>query len=51
MSAAVLTQWPEVVEPDTYPRGLPPWTYDNAALTRLEHQRILLPSWQIPAVS
>jgi phenylpropionate dioxygenase-like ring-hydroxylating dioxygenase large terminal subunit len=47
MSAAVLTQWPEVVEPDTYPRGLPPWTYDNAALTRLEHQRILLPSWQI----
>ena len=32
---------------ETYPRGLPPWTYANAALTKLEHQRVLLPSWQI----
>ena len=47
MSAAVTTQWPEVVEADTYPRGLPPWTYNNAAITKLEHQRVLLPSWQI----
>jgi phenylpropionate dioxygenase-like ring-hydroxylating dioxygenase large terminal subunit len=46
MSAAV-TQWPEAVNADTYPRGLPPWTYDNAALTKLEHQRVFLPSWQI----
>jgi phenylpropionate dioxygenase-like ring-hydroxylating dioxygenase large terminal subunit len=47
MSTAVTTQWPEAAGADTYPRGLPPWTYSNAAMTRLEHQRILLPSWQI----
>ncbi len=28
-------------------RGLPAWTYDNAALNRLEHERVLTPSWQI----
>lgn len=28
-------------------RGIPPWTYDHPGMTRLEHQRILLPSWQI----
>ena len=28
-------------------RGLPPWTYTHPELTRLEHERVLLPSWQI----
>jgi phenylpropionate dioxygenase-like ring-hydroxylating dioxygenase large terminal subunit len=32
---------------DEFLRGLPPWTYDHAALTRLEHERILMPSWQL----
>jgi phenylpropionate dioxygenase-like ring-hydroxylating dioxygenase large terminal subunit len=27
--------------------ALPAWVYDNADLTRLERERILLPSWQI----
>jgi len=35
------------VERDDYPRGLPPWTYNNPDMARLEHQRVLLPSWQI----
>jgi phenylpropionate dioxygenase-like ring-hydroxylating dioxygenase large terminal subunit len=29
------------------PRALPAWVYNHAALTRLEQQRILMPSWQI----
>ena len=32
---------------DRYRRGLPAWTYRNAALSPLEYQRIILPSWQI----
>ena len=32
---------------ENYPRGLPPWTYNNQAMTKLELQRVLLPSWQI----
>jgi len=28
-------------------RGIPPWTYNHPQMTRLEHERILLPSWQI----
>ncbi len=37
----------DAVESDTYPRGLPPWTYNHPAITRLEHECVLLPSWQI----
>jgi phenylpropionate dioxygenase-like ring-hydroxylating dioxygenase large terminal subunit len=29
------------------PRALPAWVYGHPELTRLEHERILLPSWQI----
>ena len=29
------------------PRALPAWVYNNADMTRLELQRILMPSWQI----
>jgi phenylpropionate dioxygenase-like ring-hydroxylating dioxygenase large terminal subunit len=29
------------------PRALPAWVYNNAEMSRLELQRILLPSWQI----
>ncbi len=29
------------------PRALPAWVYNHPALTRLEQQRILMPSWQI----
>jgi phenylpropionate dioxygenase-like ring-hydroxylating dioxygenase large terminal subunit len=29
------------------PRALPAWVYNNAELSRLELERILLPSWQI----
>ena len=47
MSAAVQSLWPEHVTADTYPRGLPPWTYNHPEMTRLEHQRVFLPSWQI----
>jgi phenylpropionate dioxygenase-like ring-hydroxylating dioxygenase large terminal subunit len=32
---------------DQYPRGLPPWTYGCAELARQEHEKILLPSWQL----
>jgi phenylpropionate dioxygenase-like ring-hydroxylating dioxygenase large terminal subunit len=32
---------------DQYRRGLPAWTYRNATLSRLEYERIILPSWQI----
>jgi phenylpropionate dioxygenase-like ring-hydroxylating dioxygenase large terminal subunit len=32
---------------EAYPRGLPPWTYNSAALSRLEHEKVLLPSWQL----
>ena len=46
MSAAT-SLWPSTVTADTYPRGLPPWTYAHPTLHRLEHERILLPSWQI----
>jgi phenylpropionate dioxygenase-like ring-hydroxylating dioxygenase large terminal subunit len=37
-----------MMEPaDGFLRGLPPWTYAHAGLTRLEHERVLLPSWQL----
>ena len=29
------------------PKALPAWVYNNGELTRLELERILLPSWQI----
>jgi phenylpropionate dioxygenase-like ring-hydroxylating dioxygenase large terminal subunit len=29
------------------PRALPAWVYNNAELTRLEQERILMPSWQL----
>jgi phenylpropionate dioxygenase-like ring-hydroxylating dioxygenase large terminal subunit len=29
------------------PRALPAWVYNHPELTRLEHERILMPSWQI----
>jgi phenylpropionate dioxygenase-like ring-hydroxylating dioxygenase large terminal subunit len=47
MSAALSVRRFEEAEPDTYPRGLPPWTYDHPAITRLELQRVLRPSWQM----
>jgi phenylpropionate dioxygenase-like ring-hydroxylating dioxygenase large terminal subunit len=47
MSAALSVDRFQAADADTYPRGLPPWTYNNAALTKLEHARVLLPSWQI----
>src|SRR5216684_2238665 len=33
--------------PANMPRALPAWVYNHPALTRLEQQRILMPSWQI----
>jgi phenylpropionate dioxygenase-like ring-hydroxylating dioxygenase large terminal subunit len=47
MSAALSVERFKEASPDTYPRGLPPWTYDCAALTRLEIERVLRPSWQL----
>jgi phenylpropionate dioxygenase-like ring-hydroxylating dioxygenase large terminal subunit len=41
-SAAVLP-----VAPPPLPRALPAWTYQHAEMTRLETERILMPSWQI----
>jgi len=32
---------------DGLPRGLPAWAYADAELARLEHERVLMPSWQI----
>lgn len=29
------------------PHALPAWVYNNSEMTRLEHERILMPSWQI----
>ena len=29
------------------PRALPAWVYDHPEMTRLEHERILMPSWQM----
>ena len=43
--AATDTSSPAV--PGALPHGLPAWVYHNAQLTRLELERILLPSWQI----
>ena len=39
----------EWVEPTPLPlpRALPAWTYSHPEMTRLEHERILKPSWQI----
>ena len=34
-------------EPDTAPHALPAWVYSHPEMTRLEIERILLPSWQI----
>jgi len=33
--------------PAGLPRALPAWVYNHPALSRLEQQRILMPSWQI----
>ena len=41
-SAAVLP-----VAPPPLPRALPAWAYQHAEMTRLETERILMPSWQI----
>jgi phenylpropionate dioxygenase-like ring-hydroxylating dioxygenase large terminal subunit len=38
---------PEDKTQTSLPRALPAWVYNNADMTRLEHERILLPSWQI----
>src|SRR5579871_6265131 len=44
-SAAAIQYQPE--SPDGLPRALPAWTYDHPVMSRLEHERILRPSWQI----
>jgi phenylpropionate dioxygenase-like ring-hydroxylating dioxygenase large terminal subunit len=41
-SAAVLP-----AAPPPLPRALPAWTYQHGEMTRLEIERILMPSWQI----
>jgi phenylpropionate dioxygenase-like ring-hydroxylating dioxygenase large terminal subunit len=33
--------------PDVLPRALPAWVYNHPEVTRLELERIVLPSWQI----
>ncbi|HXA37184.1 MAG TPA: Rieske (2Fe-2S) protein, partial [Steroidobacteraceae bacterium] len=33
--------------PSMQPRALPAWVYNNGELTRLELERILMPSWQV----
>jgi phenylpropionate dioxygenase-like ring-hydroxylating dioxygenase large terminal subunit len=38
---------PEPQRPAESAHALPAWVYNNAELTRLELQRVLLPSWQI----
>jgi phenylpropionate dioxygenase-like ring-hydroxylating dioxygenase large terminal subunit len=45
MSAA--TALPAVEAAREIPRGLPAWTYSHPALSPLEHERILMKSWQI----
>jgi phenylpropionate dioxygenase-like ring-hydroxylating dioxygenase large terminal subunit len=52
VSSATLEQAPDTVArpgaaPAALPSALPAWVYNNAELTRLELQRVLLPSWQI----
>jgi len=47
MSAHITPVSYDFGDKDNYPRGLPPWTYNNAAITKLEIERVLLPSWQI----
>jgi phenylpropionate dioxygenase-like ring-hydroxylating dioxygenase large terminal subunit len=47
MNVPLLAERFQTVENDDYPRGLPPWCYNNAEIARLEHQRVILPSWQI----
>ena len=37
----------ETASPTPAPHALPAWVYNNADMTRLELQRILMPSWQI----
>ncbi|MBS0389512.1 MAG: Rieske (2Fe-2S) protein, partial [Proteobacteria bacterium] len=37
----------EPLAPDPAPHALPAWVYSHPEMTRLEIQRILLPSWQI----
>jgi phenylpropionate dioxygenase-like ring-hydroxylating dioxygenase large terminal subunit len=32
---------------ETLPRGLPAWVYRDERFHRLEHERVLLPSWQV----
>src|SRR5579859_3200685 len=44
--AASLAVWADPDESDPA-RGLPAWTYSHPELTRLELQRVLMPSWQI----
>src|SRR5271167_1308753 len=38
---------PDPQKPVELPHALPAWVYNNAVVTRLELQRVLLPSWQI----
>jgi phenylpropionate dioxygenase-like ring-hydroxylating dioxygenase large terminal subunit len=47
MAAISLAVRPAADAGDRAKRGLPAWTYSNAELARLEHERVLLPSWQI----
>src|SRR5271166_263343 len=44
-SVAIATA--ETTQHAPLPRALPAWVYNNAALHRLEVERVLLPSWQI----
>jgi phenylpropionate dioxygenase-like ring-hydroxylating dioxygenase large terminal subunit len=37
----------EPLAPDPTPHALPAWVYSHSEMTRLEIERILLPSWQI----
>src|SRR5262245_36312290 len=37
----------EPLAPDPAPHALPAWVYSHPEMTRLEIERILLPSWQI----
>jgi phenylpropionate dioxygenase-like ring-hydroxylating dioxygenase large terminal subunit len=47
MDVPLLAERFRAVERDDYPRGLPPWCYNDADIARLEHERVILPSWQI----
>jgi phenylpropionate dioxygenase-like ring-hydroxylating dioxygenase large terminal subunit len=44
---ALSAPMPENEVQGNLPHALPAWVYNNAEMTRLEHERILMPSWQI----